>query len=317
MQMYKNFRSGINFGGWLSQCDYSRERLDGFIREDDFRIAASWGADHVRIPFDYNILENSDGSYCGEGFDRLAAAVEICAKYGLSTVLDLHKTAGFSFDYYSESESGFFDSEEYQERFYRLWEKLAKRFGNDPDHIAFELLNEVTDKAFIGKWNEIVRTCIPRIRKFAPETIILVGSYKNNAADTVCELDPPFDSRVVYNMHCYEPLIFTHQGAYWTNDIDPEKRLSFDESGCDEAYFEELFSTAIKKADEYGVPLYCGEYGVIDVVEPEDALRWLKCINSVFERHGIGRCIWTYKEMDFGLTDTRLDDIRGEMMKYI
>ena len=75
MQMYKNFRSGINFGGWLSQCDYSRERLDGFIREDDFRIAASWGADHVRIPFDYNILENSDGSYCGEGFDRLVRAL--------------------------------------------------------------------------------------------------------------------------------------------------------------------------------------------------------------------------------------------------
>ena len=32
----KGFYKGINFGGWLSQCDYSDERLNGFIKEEDF-----------------------------------------------------------------------------------------------------------------------------------------------------------------------------------------------------------------------------------------------------------------------------------------
>ena len=30
------FVRGVNLGGWLSQCDYSRERLDGFVKEEDF-----------------------------------------------------------------------------------------------------------------------------------------------------------------------------------------------------------------------------------------------------------------------------------------
>ena len=314
MQTIKNFTKGINFGGWLSQCDYSKDRLDNFITEDDFRTAASWGLDHVRIPFDYNILENSDGGYTEEGFGRLARAVEFSRKYGLNIILDLHKTAGFSFDYYSESESGFFDSEKYQERFYSLWEEIAKRFGNDPEHVAFELLNEVTDKSFIDKWNAIVKKCIARIRKFAPDTLILVGSYHNNAANTVFALDPPYDDKIVYNMHCYEPLIFTHQGAYWTDDIDPDNRLTFEESGCNEEYFEKLFSTAIEKAEKHGVPLYCGEYGVIDVVPADDMLKWLRCINSVFRKHGIGRAIWNYKEMDFGISDSRLGSVRDEIL---
>ena len=32
---------GVNLGGWFSQCDYSEERLNGFITEPDFaQIAA-------------------------------------------------------------------------------------------------------------------------------------------------------------------------------------------------------------------------------------------------------------------------------------
>ncbi|MCR4862607.1 MAG: glycoside hydrolase family 5 protein [Ruminococcus sp.] len=313
----KGFYKGINLGGWFSQCDYSEDRLNNFITENDFRIISEWGTDHVRIPFDYNIIEDKDGNWIESGFARLADAVKLSRKYGMNVVLDLHKTAGFSFDYYNESESGFFDSEKYQERFYKLWEQMAQRFGNDPDHIAFELLNEVTDEQFIGAWNRIAHTCIERIRRFAPDTLILVGSYNNNSAATVFALDPPYDDKVVYNMHCYEPLKFTHQGAYWTNAIVPEERLSYEESECSEEYFEKLFSTAIQKAEKYGAELYCGEYGVIDVVGPEDTLKWLKCINSVFEKHGIGRAIWSYKEMDFGITSEHLNSVRGDILKYI
>lgn len=313
----KGFYKGVNFGGWLSQCDYSKDRLDNFITENDIAIVSEWGADHVRIPFDYNILQNPDGSFIEEGFERLRKAIVICRKYGMNTILDLHKTAGFSFDYYGENESGFFDSPEYQEKFYQLWEELAKRFGRDPEHIAFELLNEVTDKSFIDNWNRIADTCVERIRQYAPETLIFIGSYNNNAADAVYALNPPHDENIVYNMHCYDPLKFTHQGAYWTDAINKEDRFTFEESGCNEEYFENLFASAINKAKENNVPLYCGEYGVIDVVSPEDTVKWLKCIHSVFEKHGIGRAIWSYKEMDFGISDDRLDNVRNDILQLL
>ncbi|MBO5266002.1 MAG: glycoside hydrolase family 5 protein [Ruminiclostridium sp.] len=313
----KGFYKGVNFGGWLSQCDYSEERLNNFIKDRDFSIVKSWGADHIRIPVDYNIFENNDGTYKEDGFKRVENAVKLCIENGLNLVLDLHKTAGFSFDYYGEDESGFFESESLQERFYRLWEELAKRFGGLSKNVAFELLNEVTDKEFIDEWNRISNECIRRIRKYAPDTLILVGSYWNNSAEAVKDLSAPYDDKIVYNMHCYDPLEFTHQGAYWTNQIDPDKRIGFDDAGITPETFEKLFSSAIDKAKENNVSLYCGEYGVIDKAEPEDVVKWFRCINSVFEKHGISRCAWSYRDMDFGLSDTRLDSIREELIKYL
>lgn len=315
--MLKGFNKGVNFGGWLSQCDYSDDRLNNFITEPDFETVSKWGIDHVRIPVDYNVFENNDGTYKEEGFERLDKAFSLCEKYSLNAVLDLHKTAGFSFDNYGENEAGFFENEQLQERFYRLWEEFAKRYGKLKDRIAFELLNEVTDKEYIVTWNNIANECIKRIRVYAPDTLILVGSYHNNSAHAVPDLDKPYDEKVVYNFHCYEPIKFTHQGAYWTDMINKDDRFTFDESNITPEFFEELFKPALDAAKQNNTTLYCGEYGVIDIVSPEDTLKWFECINSVFEKYGISRCAWSYKEMDFGLSDKRLDNIRGDLFKYL
>lgn len=63
--------------------------------------------------------------------------------------------------------------------------------------------------------------------------------------------------------------------------------------------------------------LYCGEYGVIENASPEDALKWVKRINAVFQRHGIGRAAWTYQQMDFGISDPRMNGVRDELIKYL
>lgn len=317
MMKEMGFGRGVNLGGWMSQCDYSAERLDGFITEEDIARIASWGLDHVRLPLDYNVLENEDGTaYRGEGFERVRKAYGWCRKYGLNLVLDLHKTAGFSFDE-GERETGFFSSGEYQERFYRLWEQIAERCGEDPAHVAFELLNEVTDREYMDAWNRIADTCIRRIRKIAPEHLILVGGYHNNSAHAVPALDPPADGRVIYNFHCYEPLPFTHQGAYWVKDLDRAARPSFEEMNLPADYFDTLFAPAIQAAAKNRTGLYCGEYGVIDRASPEDTVKWFRAIHDCFERHGIARCAWSYKEMDFGLSDSRLDGVRDELVRLL
>ena len=63
--------------------------------------------------------------------------------------------------------------------------------------------------------------------------------------------------------------------------------------------------------------LYCGEYGVIEKATPQDTLEWYRLITTVLDKHGIGRAAWTYKQMDFGLNDNRLDGIRGDLIKYL
>ena len=306
------FYRGVNLGGWFSQCDYSRERLDTFITDKDFDRIASWGLDHVRIPADYNIFEDEKGNPLPEGFDRIERAVSQAKARGLKIVLDLHKTCGFSFDS-AEREDGFFTNGAYQERFYLLWERLAERFC-DPEHVAFELLNEVTDQEFSSSWNRIAGECIRRIRRLAPRTVILVGSYWNNSAEAVKDLDPPADELVFYNFHCYLPLPFTHQGAPWVPQLDQSARISFEEAGITEEFFEKEFESAILAAERNHTCLYCGEYGVIDRAKPEDALKWYRTIHAVFEKHQISRAAWSYRAMDFGLNDARMDDVRQELI---
>ena len=309
-------KRGINLGGWLSQCDYSKDRLDNFIKEEDIEKIASWGMDHVRLPIDYNVIQNEDGSMKEDGLKRIDRAVGWAEKYGLRIVLDLHKTMGYSFDK-GENESGFFSDEKLQESFYKIWETFASRFADRSDRVYFELLNEVNEKSDIDAWNRISNECVKRIRGYAKDSYILIGSYQGNAVTAVKDLVSPYDDKVIYNFHCYEPIRFTHQGAYWIDDEFPTLRIPFVESGTDESYFDGLFGSAIEKAEKEGAALYCGEYGVIDVVSPEDTLAWYKEIHKVFEKYDIGHAAWSYKEMDFGISDKRMDGIRDRLLAEI
>lgn len=342
MKTWKGYQKGVNLGGWLSQCDDTEETYSTFVVEEDIKTIKGWGMDHVRLPFDYELIEDKEGAPVESGYGHIQDAIDWCGKYGLNMILDLHKTMGYSFDD-AHGEAGFFDSEKLQERFYTLWERVAERFGKYEDRLAFELLNEVTDKSYCDLWNKISYECIRRIRKIAPTIKILVGGYWNNSVDSVKDLAMPYDENIIYNFHCYEPLIFTHQGAPWIPTMDTSFRISIDapykemdeagvknlsqvttgfasfsgEDTLSSAYFEKIFAEAISVAEERDVALYCGEYGVIDRVDPEDALKWYKLINKVFTEYGIGRSAWNYKVMDFGIADSRMDNVRDELLKYL
>lgn len=341
MKKFAGYEKGVNFGGWFSQCDYSKDRFDNFITEKDFKKVSDWGLDHVRIPIDYNLVEDEEGNYLDSGIAYIQNAIDLCEKYGLNMILDVHKTLGFSFDN-GENEEGFFESDELQEHFYKLWEMLAGNFGKYNKRVAFELLNEVTDKAFSDKWNEIALNCIKRIRAICPDVYILVGGYWNNSIEAIKDIAMPYDDKIVYNFHCYEPLIFTHQGAYWIPDMPSDLRLNYPDTvenykkehakiassslsiydflkteNADVSLFEELFAEAIKIAEERNVALYCGEYGVINLADTESTLKWFKDINSVFVKYGIGRAAWSFKEMDFGLDDEHMKPIIDEVVKYL
>ena len=341
MKRFEGFMRGVNLGGWLSQGTYDEEHLNSFITEKDIEAIAAWGLDHVRIPVDYNIFETAEGEPTETGMQHLEEAYGWCVKHGLNMIIDLHKTYGYSFEK-AYNESGFFDSEELQERFYKLWDRISERFGGRSDRIAFELLNEVNDKSLSDTWNRVIRTVIPRIRKNAPDTFILVGGYWNNSVDALPDLEAPADDRIVYNFHCYDPFLFTHQAAHWVDEMPADFRIGYPgdireyrgkmkelglsymqdylnvpDTGFDADYFRKHFELAVKLCEERGCALYCGEYGVIEHAPAEDVLRWYRDISSAFNELGIGRAAWSYKEVDFGLSDGRLDGVMDELAKLL
>ena len=338
MREWKGFVHGINLGGWYSQCDYSKDRLDNFIKEDDISRIADWGFDHLRLPVDSDIILSKDGSVTDDGLCRIQKAVDWCGGHGLNLLIDLHKTPGYSFDA-QEGESGFFSSERYQELFYTIWESFASNFGKYGDRIAFDLLNEVTDKELLPAWERISSECIRRIRKTCPDTKIVLGSYWYNSVRAVKDLKGPFDENTVLGFHCYDPQFFTHQRAYWQPMMPADfesvypvsygygaemtKKIYGDDTlitGYDEeavmspGFFEKLFKDAVDTAAKFDLPLYCGEYGVIDRADLDSTLNWYRDIHKVFKEYGIGHALWSYKEMDFGFGDERMDPVRKDIL---
>lgn len=339
MRRFVGFEKGINLGGWLSQTELTREHMDTFITEEDFRKIKTMGLDHVRLPIDYELVEDEAGCKLNEGYDYIERAIDWAYANGLNLVLDLHKTCGYVFDD-DEYSAGFFGSESLQDRFINLWRNLAKRFGSYHEHVAFELLNEVVDASSAEQWNEVAERCIRAIRELAPDTWLLIGGTRNNAVTTLKDLRAPLDDKIVFNFHCYEPLIFTHQAAQWIVGMPADYRIDYPKDIAeyiDEVYrlinpefaqpiehlrempagkdfFRELFREAVEIAAKFDVPLYCGEYGVIDTADADATLRWFEDIHAIFEEYGISRAAWSYKEMNFGITGSHYEPVHPNLI---
>lgn len=343
MRILEGYQKGINLGGWLSQGSLDPEHLEHFIQESDIAAIAAWGADHIRLPLDYENIEYEDGTVKEAGFSYIDRCIAWCRKYGLRLVLDLHKTYGYIFDDPEYSKDFFYDRM-LQRRFLSTWEHIITRYAKDSDMIMFELLNEVVPFHVADEWNALAEEAVALIRRFAPTAKILYGGVGYNAVTSVKKLLPPADENIVYNFHCYEPLLFTHQTAHWVAGMPADFHIGypadFDEymtrsrsiagamtgaladpalhlTGLGKPFFEELFRDAIEAAERLNVPLYCGEYGVIDQAPPADTVRWFSDINAVFRKYGIGRAVWTYKEKDFGIIGAHYDSVRAELIEAI
>lgn len=330
MKRFDGFMFGANLGGWLSQYDVdTREHFDSFITEADLKRIKAAGFDHVRIPVDYMVIEDEEGGVIEEGYRHISDCLTWCRNNGLNAVLDLHKAYGYSFDPLDKGESkeAFFYDEKLQNRFYNTWDTISSRFADQSDILAFELLNEIVSPKVVNEWNDIAEKAARVIRKHAPSAYIIVGGVCYNSVTSVPLLAKPIDDRIVYNFHCYEPFIFTHQRAYWvenmpkdfvvsypgsldeyrekSKDLSPDLADAINRGELTEigpSYFDRIFEPAVKAAEANGVFLYCGEYGVIELADIQSAKNWFADIHSVFEKYNIGHAVWNYKEKDFGAT---------------
>lgn len=122
---------GVNLGGYLSQCAHTRDHYRCFISEDDIRQIADWGLDHIRLPVDCEVLETEEGKRNTEGHGYVRQVISWCEKYGLNVVLDLHKAYGYAFiNAFGRQKNILFESPELKQRFIRLWENIAREYGD-------------------------------------------------------------------------------------------------------------------------------------------------------------------------------------------
>ena len=184
----------------------------------------------------------------------------------------------------------------------------------------------------------MIKRTVAEIRRVAPSAPIIYGGIQWNSVKTLKLLDIPEDENIIYTFHFYEPLLFTHQKAPWVAKMDPDQTVSYPESmeyyrqqskalgfqgevvtlaqseTMGEEFITEMIEEAIDAAAKAGVSLYCGEFGVIDRAPVADTLRWFTDVDRVFRKYDIGCAVWSYKEMDFGLTEDHYAPIKNQLL---
>lgn len=322
---------GTNISHWLSQSTRRGEERVAWFTQDDVRHIAGLGFDHIRLPFDEEQLWDEQGNLEPEALQLLESALDWCQEAGLRVVLDLHILRSHHF--ISREQPALFTDPEEAQRFAGLWRSLSQRLHERPtDQVAYELLNEAVAQD-PAAWNRVAHTAYRALRELEPERTIVLGSNEWNSPHTYDQLEVPSgDPNLILTFHFYEPAPVTHYRAHWTPigrytgpvqypgpPIPPE--------GLDQAraIFGELAETRGLSADQVerrfreatapytrasmegsiakplaaraatGLPLYCGEFGCIELCPHEVRSAWYRDIVWVFKEHGIAWANWDYK----------------------
>ena len=329
MKRLDGYMAGVNLGGWVSQYAGNLQRdpehhFDRFITEEDIQRIAGFGFDHVRVPFDYPLIEDDDKPfvYKESGFAYLDNCVAWCRKAGINLVLDLHRAPGFSFN--EPEKSVLFGDPDSQARFLAIWQAFAKRYAGE-GHMLFELLNEIVEPDST-RWNALAARAIAAIREVDTEHPIVIGGIDYNNVWRLKDMPIFDDPKIIYTFHMYEPFAMTHQHAGWNEAAVRFNRdmyypdrldgyLEFQtELGrrpdlyegltyMDRDFVYRFLQPAADFIAEHDLPLYCGEYGVIDNADLESRAAWTQDVAAFCTQHGIGRALWSYRGMNFGLVD--------------
>lgn len=318
-------KKGTNIAHWLSQSQARGIERKSFFTRDDVDSIAAMGFDHIRLPIDEEQMWNEKGERNDEAFQLMTSCINWCMEKKLRVIVDLHILRSHHFN--AEVKPLWTDPAE-QEKFYSLWRDLSKALINYPNSmVAYELMNEaVADDPEL--WNNLIANAVQVIRKTEPERTIVIGSNKWQQVQTFDVLKiPANDANILLSFHFYEPFLLTHWNASWTQQKGytgpvhyPDTILTQSEFNIlseemkpivagkvgkvyNKSWILEQWQKPILKARELGLPLYCGEFGIITGPPQEDMLRWYQDMIDLFEENGIGYANWNYKSGSFGLVD--------------
>ena len=313
---------GVALGGWLMMEGYmtggqnmaeqtfraefkkalGRDALDDFVRsyrntyitEYDIKTIKRWGANCIRIPFNYRLIEpeNKSQGLNPEGLKYLDNAVKWCEKNSIYCILDMHAAPGSqNHDWHSDcaGKPKLFASKSNRDLYYRLWHLLSSHYKNISVIAGYDILNEpvvpIADEPGV---KDLYVKATKEIRSVGDKHIIFLEG--NLWAQRIKYLGKPSDLNTAYSIHVYPPLDFTFNFA---------RDLRYPGKAEGEMWSKKKIEQMAKPyrafIDRVKVPLYAGEFGVNarDGVYGEN--KWVKDVTDVFDKHDLHWTYWTYK----------------------
>jgi endoglucanase len=320
-------RRGINLAGRYQQAAFTP------VSDEDLDSISRTGFSFIRLPIEPTILvrNNLPTSESGQILDNIADVVRRATEeYGLAVVVDFHPLKA----YWDANPEG---SRQDIQTHALVWKMLTVRLaGFSPNRVFYEIVNEPR-KLDVQQY---MQTLAANVRKQAPSHTLLVGPGDWNSLRNLGKLKPLKDRNIVYTFHIYEPSIFTHQGASWTEapeglrnlkgvtyPVDRErdtalytrlvadftvkgdlasagKVAAYALTGFNRESLKELMRPAKAWSDKFGVPMVMDEFGVIrGGASDNDRNQWIGDVRELAEEMGFGWAMWEYDSI-FGLKRT-------------
>lgn len=279
---------GINLGNRL---DAPYEGAWGAVLEEwQFDVIADGGFDSLRLPIRWSSHTTAQAPYTIDPafFDRVDWAVGLALDRGLNVIVNMHHYDELFLDPYAE-----------KEKFLAIWQQLGEHYADYPDdRIVLEVLNEPNTMLTPEIWNEFLAEAVEIIRVTNPRKWILVDTASWGGLYALNPLVLPVDPRLILSIHYYQPTEFVYQGADWIEGSDQWLGTVW---GTDEEKARVLreFDYVARWAEDHdNIPVYMGEFSVIDKVPMDLRVLWTAWVVKAAEDRGFS---WGYWELTEGL----------------
>ncbi|MCL2484559.1 MAG: glycoside hydrolase family 5 protein [Endomicrobia bacterium] len=290
--VFKKEFSKVN--GKKALKEFEKAYRDNFITELDFKNISKFGANTIRLPFNYSLIETAPYKYSEEGIGYLKKALDLSKKYGLKVILDLHAAPGAqNADWHSDSTgiAKFWDSDYNKDRACKLWAVLAKRFRKHEALLGYDVLNEpvVLEKKKKFQILDYYKKVIKAIRDVDEQHIIwLEGNLWSQDIDFLAPLIKP---GIEISMHSYAPLDYVY-------NYTPTLKFPCNSNG--EFWTKDKIKKHLKKyfdfAKKYNTNIFCGEFGINWRGGHYGEKEWLDAMLGSFKSFGFDYTLWSYKE---------------------
>ena len=266
------------------------------MTEDDFRTLHDWGATLLR----YQMIRQWHAKNANRDLPEFDAwlrgrldhfesvVLPMCRQYGLRVVLDLHVTPGGR---NRLSEFNMFFEREYADHFLEIWRRMATRFRGNADVIyGYDLCNEPVQYRMAlpdCDWWSLQRRAAEAIREIDPETPIIIESNLWDVPSTFGTLSPLTLTNVIYEVHVYNPVEFTHQGV--GNRSKDVYEYPNPARGWDKEKLRGVLSPVRAFEKAHGAKIYVGEFSAIAWAPGAD--QYIRDCIDLFAEFGWD---WTY-----------------------
>src|SRR3984957_15781970 len=198
----KALSHGFNLAGWMD----GPQSIPPDIAV--LRTLRKAGMTHIRLPVPAERLmrQFTSDADINDELRAIDSGLTALLSIGYHVSVDLHPDQRFSALHRDDAKAAI-------EALQEAWDRLARIMArHSPELVLAELLNEPDIEP--ARWQIEAERLAKFVRERLPRTTLVVGPTNWQRADSLPDFRPLSDHNVVYAIHFYDPMVFTHQG-HW------------------------------------------------------------------------------------------------------